>query len=240
MTLKQDIGRWVFARMPITRNLFDQLRIEANAVEVWGLNHVSPAHMLRLRKLRALRDTLVNVGCGPHVEPGFINLDLASTAPGVVRWDCRRELPLGDGSARGIRIEHFFEHLETREEAPALLRDCARVLQPGGVLRIVVPDARRYLEAYLKSDRGGFEALGMPVPFPSDLPTRMDVLNHIFHQGHEHRAGYDFESLAHRLEAAGFTSVQRMDFRSSLLPSLACDREVHAPYSLYVDAVRAA
>ena len=33
----------------------------------------------------------------------------------------------------------------------------------------------------------------VPEPFPEDLPTRMDVVNHIFHQWHEHRWGYDFE-----------------------------------------------
>jgi hypothetical protein len=66
----------------------------------------------------------------------------------------------------------------------------------------------------------------------------MDVVNHIFHQWHEHRWAYDFETLTHRLNVAGFTRVKQMQYRTSLLPVLAQDRDVHAPYSLYVDAVK--
>jgi hypothetical protein len=66
----------------------------------------------------------------------------------------------------------------------------------------------------------------------------MDVVNHVFHQWHEHRWAYDFETLAHRLRAAGFLRVERMAYRRSIDPRLACDRTVHAPYSLYVDAVK--
>ena len=64
-------------------------------------------------------------------------------------------------------------------------------------------------------DDFGFKALAVPDPFPADLPTRMGVVKHVFHQSHEHRWAY----------------------RQSLLPELASDREVHAPYSLYVEAV---
>ena len=64
----------------------------------------------------------------------------------------------------------------------------------------------------------------------------MDVVNHIFHQWHEHRWAYDLETLALRLTSAGFDHVDAMKFGESLLPPLASDRVTHAPYSLYVDA----
>jgi hypothetical protein len=66
----------------------------------------------------------------------------------------------------------------------------------------------------------------------------MDVINHVFHQWHEHRWAYDFETLAHRLAAAGFATVQRSRFECSHDTRLAQDRDVHAPYSLYVEAIR--
>ena len=141
----------------------------------------------------------------------------------------------------GIRVEHFFEHLEPRQELPAFLADCHRVLGTEGVLRIVVPDAERYLRAYCSDGPDGlnaFESLGVPSPFPEDLPTRMDIVNHAFHQWHEHRWGYDFETLEHRLKQAGFSNVERMEYQRSLDDELAVDRDEHALYSLYVDAIK--
>ncbi len=237
MMFKDRFGRWFFAHMPITRFLFDQLRVEANAGLVWAINRM-PGPRRRLAELRRRHGVRVNVACGPFVLPGFVNLDLFAARPGVIRWDCRRRLPLANGSAVGIRVEHFAEHLEPREELPAFLADCRRVLDRTGVLRIVVPDAERYLYAYCCGDLSGFRELAVPDPFPEDLPTRMDVINHVFHQWHEHRWGYDFETLAHRLRVAGFSSIERAKYGLSLDPALAQDRDEHAPYSLYVEAVK--
>lgn len=243
MTLKQRLGAWLIPRLPVTRFLFDQLRVEVNAWAAGLGNRLIPARRRRLAQLRQQRGWLANVACGPLAVPGFVNLDLYPTHPDVVLWDCRRSLPFADGSVAGLRAEQFFEHLETREEAPAFLAECRRVLAPGAVLRIIVPDAGRFLAAYVRSQSGdlsGFRELAVPEPFPTDLPTRMDVVNHAFHQWHEHRWGYDFETLAHRLRAAGFQRVEQTAYRRSLDPRLAdpADAAVHAPYSLYVDAVR--
>ena len=238
MTLKQRIGKWLFVYMPISRFLFDQLRVEWNALCVSYLNRFSPKQRSRLRRIREQEAVRVNVACGPDIQPGFVNVDLFAASPEVVRWDCRWNLPLADSTAVGIRVEHFLEHLETCEELPGFLGDCWRVLKPEGVLRVVVPDARKYIEAYLQPGLSGFAALNCPVPFPNDLPTRMDAVNHVFHQAHEHRAGYDLESLKHRLEIAGFVRVTRMSYGKSSDAVLACDRPMHAPYSLYVEAFK--
>ena len=181
---------------------------------------------------------LVNAACGPHVAPGFVNLDINETVRGVVPWDCRRTLPFSDATVAGIRAEQFVEHLEPREDLPRFFADALRVLRPGGVLRVIVPDAEAYLRAYCRNDLEGFRELAVPDPFPADLPTRMDVVNHIFHQWHEHRWAYDFETLERRLREAGFGRIERMRYRESRDPRLACDLDVHAPYSLYVDATK--
>jgi predicted SAM-dependent methyltransferase len=235
-TFKQRAGQWLFPRLPITRFLFDQLRFEVNGWRVRVENQTLPWRRAEIARLREQRDVLVNVACGPHVLDGFVNLDLLPAARQVVAWDCRRSVPLADGSAAGIRVEQFVEHLEPREELPSFLRDCLRALKPGGVLRVIVPDAGRFLHAYCAGDLSGFRALAVPHPFPADLPTRMDVVNHIFHQWHEHRWAYDFETLALRLTSARFTGIEQMRFGVSLLPALAQDRDTHAAYSLYVDA----
>jgi predicted SAM-dependent methyltransferase len=238
VTLKQRIGQVVFPRLPITRFLFDQLRFEFNGFAVRAKYRVLPSWRRRLRLARSRSDVLVNVACGPQVIEGFLNIDLLPAFPEVLAWDCRRSVPVADEAAKGIRAEQFVEHLETREELPAFLQDCRRALAPAGVLRIIVPDGERYLHAYCADDDAGFRALAVPDPLPADLPTRMDVINHVFHQWHEHRWAYDFETLARRLSDAGFTRIVRSEYRQSLLPPLANDREVHAPYSLYVEAVK--
>lgn len=125
-----------------------------------------------------------------------------------------------------------------REEVPDFLRESVRVLRPGGVLRVIVPDASRYLQAYYTPDLSAFRALGVPEPFPDDLPTRMDIVNHVFHQWHEHRWGYDFDTLADRLYRAGFSRVEQSTFLQCRDPRLAQDAPHHAPYSLYVDAIK--
>ena len=80
-TLKQRIGRFVFARVPVTRFLFDILRDEANGALVRVQNAVLPWRRRRLARLCVGRDLLVNVACGPQVLDGFVNLDLHPASP---------------------------------------------------------------------------------------------------------------------------------------------------------------
>jgi predicted SAM-dependent methyltransferase len=189
------------------------VRIELEAAWVGLVRRVWPPARLEWRALRNQRGLLLNVASGPFGIDGFVNLELRAYHKDVFRWDCRRSLPVGDQSCRGIRIEHFAEHLDPRDELPALLRDCHRALEPDGVLRIIVPDTARYLRAYVEGGRQGFDALDVPDPLPSDLPTRLDVVNHVFHQWHEHRWAYDVENLSWRLREAGFAGIERSHFK---------------------------
>jgi len=235
-TLRQRFGGGM--RRRLTRALFDRLRVEVSAVRCKAAYMVLPWWWNCLRAVQVAQEQLVNVACGPHVADGFLDIDLLPCDRRVMQWDCRRSLPVSDGSAAGIRAEHFIEHLDPRDELPMFLENARRALREGGVLRVVVPDAERYLRAYCRDDEQGFRELSVPEPFPDDLPTRMDVVNHVFHQWHEPRWAYDFETLEHRLLAAGFSRAERSVPAESIDPRLACDRPVHAPYSLYVDAVK--
>ncbi len=57
----------------------------------------------------------------------------------VVRHDLRKPLPWADGAFRAVYASHTLEHLHLNE-ARQLLRECVRVLRPGGICRMVVPD----------------------------------------------------------------------------------------------------
>jgi predicted SAM-dependent methyltransferase len=237
-TLRQRIGRRVIATLPVSQSTIALVRQEAAAIGTRWRYRWLPWWRWRAAGLRRMRDIWVNVASGPFPLDGFVNVDVRALAPGVVPWDCRTSLPFANGAVSGIRMEHFAEHLDPRDELPALLRDCHRCLAPGGVLRIIVPDAGAYLRAYVDGTDHALAAIGVPVPFPDDLPTRMDVVAFAFHQWHEHRWGYDAESLAARVRAAGFRDVGPTAFGVGRAPQLARDRAEHAPYSLYVEGVR--
>jgi predicted SAM-dependent methyltransferase len=237
MSVKQRVGRWLIPKLPLSRFAFDVLRLELNTRRVHALNRLLPWRILRLSRLRRETGIYANIASAGFLLEGFVHLDLfPGNSPSVVPWDCSRGLPFSDASCRGLRIEHFLEHIDPRHDVPRLLLDCYRVLSPGGVLRVIVPDAEQFVRAYSQADVSSFEKLGWGQPFPTDLPLRMDVVSHIFHQGHEHRWAYDFENLSDRLANAGFSQISKLSYGNSLDARLAQDRLQHAPYSLYVDA----
>src|SRR5687767_1836788 len=92
---------------------------------------------------------LLNVGCGNHFHPAWTNLDL-HPKPGVIQHDLHAPLPFPDTTFDAVYHSHVLEHLP-HAEAPAFLRDCARVLRPGGTIRVVVPDLETIARLYLSS-----------------------------------------------------------------------------------------
>jgi predicted SAM-dependent methyltransferase len=102
---------------------------------------------------RPLIDTnsdLLNIGCGRNAHTQWTNLDLVAAAPGVHVQDIRRGLPFTDGHFRAVYHSHLLEHL-TPHHAGQLMQETWRVLRPGGVLRIVVPDLERIARTYLET-----------------------------------------------------------------------------------------
>src|SRR4051794_22060681 len=93
---------------------------------------------------------LLNVGCGRRFHSAWTNLDLTPTHPSIRRWNAMDPLPFGDSTFDAAYHSHLLEHLP-RKNASSFLRECRRVLKPGGVLRIAAPDleaiARMYLDA---------------------------------------------------------------------------------------------
>ena len=106
---------------------------------------------------------LVNMGCGATWHPDWINLDVRPVSPQVRRWDVQQGLPFEDGQVDACYASHVLEHL-TREQADMLLRESLRVLRPGGIVRIAVPDleaiAREYLNVLAQAEKGDPEAAG--------------------------------------------------------------------------------
>lgn len=238
-TLKHKIGQVLLPLLPINRRGFDILRYESRATRRRLLNALSPNYWAKVHELQRSKDISLNVGSGGTGLPGWVNVELAQLKDTTLCLDIRRPLPLADGSVARLLAEHVVEHLDYRGDIPRVFSDWHRILQLGGVLRIVVPDTKRFVEAYASGDRALWQGLGWDLAeMPDDIHTPMHVLNHIFHQGGEHLFGYDFETLSLALRRAGFKTVEQMSFRRSRDPQLEIDQANHAPYSLYVEAVR--
>lgn len=98
----------------------------------------------------------LNWGCGTSPEPGWLNSDIKK-APGVdIPADIRTGLPLETGAIEYAVSVHALQELPYPEQVPAL-KELRRVLEPGGVLRLVLPDLERGFEAYRRGDRGYFQ-----------------------------------------------------------------------------------
>jgi predicted SAM-dependent methyltransferase len=201
----------------------------------------------RVRKsYEGRRELMVNIGCGERGIPGWENVDVFNS-PGVnCVYDCRKGLPFANNAVKGIFTEHFFEHIDYTEEVPFFLSECNRVLRPGGVIRIIVPDAEKYVRAYCAE---GWEDLSLVRPlnpdhsdvhFGSRFHTKMEVLNAVFRQYFEHKFAYDFPTLEFLLRRYGFGEVWNQSFGRSMLPELAIDSPDRASESLYVEAVKSA
>ena len=113
--------------------------------------------------------------------------------------DCTDLGQFADGSVQEIYASHVLEHLGYNDELPKALAEFHRVLEPGGIARISVPD---------------FEILCRLFLDPSiDRPTRKEVMRMAFGgqvDEHDfHRVGLTFEFLEDYLRAAGFAAVER-------------------------------
>ncbi|QDT15545.1 class I SAM-dependent methyltransferase [Alienimonas californiensis] len=89
----------------------------------------------------------LNLGCGSRYRDDWTNVDVRS-APGVLAHDLRDPLPFADASYDFVYHSHVLEHFRPAD-VPAFLRECRRVLRPGGTLRVVVPDLEGVVRGYL-------------------------------------------------------------------------------------------
>ena len=97
----------------------------------------------------------LNWGCGGHTLPGWINSD-QKDEPGIdLPCDIRQGLPLADGSIDYAVSIHALPEVPVDGIVP-VLRELRRVLKPGGVLRMALPDLLKGVAAYQRGDRDYF------------------------------------------------------------------------------------
>jgi SAM-dependent methyltransferase len=193
----------------------------------------------------------LNLGCGPVQPEGWINVDGSNRAWLASRlWpldqllvrlrllprtefgrhikvlDLLRPLPFAEGSVGAIYAGEVWEHFEY-PDAARLTAECFRVLAPGGVLRLCVPDGAAFWSCYLDRyreqmaaprGRRNAEALRRQVQlYFHDIATRRIWLGSL---GHTHKWQFDEVQLVELMESVGFTQVERMPFHHSAIEGI--------------------
>ena len=145
----------------------------------------------------------LHLGCGKKYIAGFTHVDILDF-PHVDFKSPVDNLPfVEDQSVELIYACHLLEHFG-RKEVSRVLEEWYRVLIPGGVLRIAVPDFGAVAELYVEGKLVGgiHDIMGLIVGGQKD-------------EYDYHKIIFDEQSLTQQLLAAGFTSVRRWDWHET-------------------------
>jgi SAM-dependent methyltransferase len=222
---------------------------------------------------------IYNLGCGTRASPLCTNVDwsihlrlrrwgLARLAGSrrdaiealpetIVVHDLRRNIPAATASVDVVYHSHLLEHID-RSSVAAFMGEVFRVLRPGGIHRIVVPDlealATRYLDGF--GAKGHDERVARMIEQmvrreaagSSRQPTPRRFMENVLlgdarRRGETHQWMYDRHSLAQLLIRSGFVGPQQVDYKESAIPGwtrIGLDRNSDgSPYkslSLYMEA----
>jgi SAM-dependent methyltransferase len=91
----------------------------------------------------------VNLGCGSHYDSTWMNIDIVSDDPKVIQYNLRKGIPLPDESCDVVYHSHIIEHFR-KDETSFFLKECYRILKPGGIVRIAAPDLEKICRMYLE------------------------------------------------------------------------------------------
>ena len=142
----------------------------------------------------------LHLGCGKRYIPGFVHID-AIDYPHVDHVATIDNLSfIGDDSVDLIYNCHVLEHFKRRDVTKGL-SEWKRVLKPGGILRMSVPDFASLCEVYQRY--GKLELI------IGALFGRQDYLYNI------HYNVFDFPTLSRVLQEVGFENVRRYDWRKT-------------------------
>ncbi|MFW9973110.1 MAG: methyltransferase domain-containing protein [Candidatus Odinarchaeota archaeon] len=147
----------------------------------------------------------------------------------LIHHDLRYGIPLNDKVVPHIYSSHFLEHL-SRNDAEVLLKNCFRVLKPGGIIRIAVPSLEQTVleikASIIAYDKGDYNKIQ-----PYVTSKKYDYLS----QYSSHRYMYNFHSLKESLENTGFIEVKEFQMKRGNIPDV---EKLDTRPSLFVEAIK--
>ena len=201
----------------------------------------------------------LNLGCGYQYPQGWINVDYSLGArfsrlpffrlinkklhlfrmewdDNIFIHDLTKPFPWDDASVDVVYSSHTLEHM-AREQGAEFLRQSYRVLKPGGIIRIVIPDllsiVNRYLEGELLAENF-VEDLGvMYIESGNRLKDRLAP----FVQ-YPHKCMYDTSALERSMTSAGFNACSRKPFDSEIPEIIDIEMESRTRDAVIVEGVK--
>lgn len=209
----------------------------------------------------------VNLGSGPVGIKGWINYDSGVlptlskfpkirhlictlgllpknydvTWPDIDLLDIRKKFPLESNSVDYIYCSQVLEHFE-RYETLGILRESLRVLKPGGLIRISVPDISKMMDIYREMSKSSPESAANEINriwwgYEKDgpKPSLFSKISKLFIRDHQWH--YDKISMKRILLEVGFSKIKFQSFQKGNFPELnKLEMDIHHKHSLYVDA----
>jgi SAM-dependent methyltransferase len=209
----------------------------------------------------------LNLGCGAHAPASWVNIDrspqiqlskhpkvramlrragvlhdlhMGDWPDNVIRRDLTKPLPLEDEVASAAYSSHMLEHMFL-DDAKSFLQECARVMKPGAVMRMALPDAEEFARELLSANGDPNGELGLRYnemlrAHPESKPSGRRLV--AFLGGSNWHRWQPTRGLVKRmLRDAGFTDIAERSFRDGALPELEVV-ELRED-SWFVEAVRA-
>lgn len=158
----------------------------------------------------------LQLGCGAFPIDGWLNTDcdIRLTKNGIVYLDVTKPFNLPDSSFDYVYSEHLFEHLNYKEEIN-MLKECYRILKPGGIIRISTPNIEFLIDLYFHPEKEINKAY---IEFDAHRTRQPNnavyAINH-FHTDWGHRIIHSPESLKNILTEIGFKNICQCEIGKS-------------------------
>jgi predicted SAM-dependent methyltransferase len=93
----------------------------------------------------------LNLGCGAHysTKEEWTNIDFVSTGRSVIAHNLLKGVPFENNTFDLVYHSHVLEHF-SKIDGENFIAECFRVLKPGGVIRIAIPDLEQIVRNYLR------------------------------------------------------------------------------------------
>ena len=167
---------------------------------VRNLVHRRSGERQRVGRPRALAPLRLHVG-GQIPHPDWKILDVRPGPHVDYVGHCTDLTEFDDASVTEIYASHVIEHLGYMRELPTALREFNRVLIPGGIARIGVPDLPTLCALYLDPEMNSEDRYQIMRIMYGGQRNEADF----------HNTGFNEELLKSYLEKAGFADVARVD-----------------------------
>jgi predicted SAM-dependent methyltransferase len=160
----------------------------------------------------------LQLGSGFAAPAGWLGTDIAPQSDGVVYLDATKPFPFEDETFDYVHSEHMIEHISWHEGL-FMLRECRRVLKPGGTIRIATPDLEVLLGLYKRKEDSSLDEKyikWITDTFMVGLNNYKAsfVINNAF-RNWGHQFLYDGELMEMAMRETGFTNIRRCSMGES-------------------------